>query len=68
MKTTTTKRSVFLVVLGVILMTKKWVLVYTYLEDKADVAEAPHLALQIRVLPQKHTVKAPSPDMSPVHS
>ena len=49
-------------------VTKKWVWVCTYLEDKADVAEVPSLVREVWVLPQKHTLKAPSPDMLPAYN
>lgn len=61
------KRSAVSVALGVVLTTKR-VLVCTYLEDRVDVAEAPRPALRGWVLPQKHTLKAPSPNMSPAHN
>lgn len=47
--------------------TEKWVLVCTYLEDKADVAEIPDWVVEVWVFPQKYTLKAPSPDMLPAH-
>ena len=48
--------------------TKKQVLVCTYLEDKVDVAEVPSLGLEARVIPQKYTLKVPSPGMLPAHN
>ena len=47
--------------------TKKQVLVCTYLEDKVDVVEVPSLGLEAWVIPQKHTLKVPSPGMLSAH-